>query len=83
MQTATSNMESKSLDLSICVHLCTLSAHSPTGQGTVLTTVKDTAVFPVLPDAVNVKRGDQLFFSPIYSAGKSRSTNAQFTKNPS
>ena len=33
MQTATSEMQSKSLDLSICVHHYTLRAPSPEGQG--------------------------------------------------
>jgi len=33
MQTATSETESKSLDLSICVHYCTLRAPCPKGQG--------------------------------------------------
>jgi len=33
MQTATSEMESKSLDLSICVHHNTLRAPCPKGQG--------------------------------------------------
>jgi len=33
MQTATSEMESKSLDLSICVHHYTLRAPCPKGQG--------------------------------------------------
>jgi len=33
MQTATSETESKSLDLSICVHHCTLRAPCPKGQG--------------------------------------------------
>jgi len=35
MQTATSETESKSLDLSICVHHYTLRAPCPKGQGTV------------------------------------------------
>jgi len=34
MQTATSETESKSLDLSICVHHYTLRAPCPKGQGT-------------------------------------------------
>jgi len=33
MQTATSEMESKSLDLSVCVHHYTLRAPCPKGQG--------------------------------------------------
>jgi len=33
MQTATSELESKSRDLSICVHHYTLRAPCPTGQG--------------------------------------------------
>jgi len=36
MQTATSGTESKSLDLSICVHHYTLRAPCPKGQGTVI-----------------------------------------------
>jgi len=36
MQNATSETESKSLDLSICVHHYTLRAPCPKGQGTVL-----------------------------------------------
>jgi len=39
MQTATSETESKSLDLSICVHHYTLRAPCPKGQGTITRTV--------------------------------------------
>ena len=52
MQTATSETKSKFLDLSICVHHYTLRAPCPKGQGI--------AVFPILADAVDVKKGDQL-----------------------
>jgi len=38
MQTATAETESKSRDLSICVHHYTLRAPCPKGQGTVSTT---------------------------------------------
>ena len=51
MQTATSETESKSRDLSICVHHYTLRAPCPKGQGI--------AVFPILADRVDVKKGDQ------------------------
>jgi len=39
MQTATSETESKSLDLSICAHHYTLRAPCPKGQGNLITTV--------------------------------------------
>jgi len=43
MQTATSEMESKSRDQSTCVHLSSLRAPCPKGQGTRLTPVGNAA----------------------------------------
>jgi len=56
MQTATSEMESKSRDLSICVHHYTLRAPCPKGQGNVVqgcqhvsrSSFRDNAIIPAL-----------------------------------
>jgi len=50
MQIAISETESKSLDLSICVHHYTLRAPCPEGQGTVLSVLPYT--HPCLPRLV-------------------------------
>jgi len=50
MQTATSETESKSLDLSICVHHYTLRAPCPKGQGN-LRTLHTIAFFVSCADA--------------------------------
>jgi len=48
MQTVTSETESKSLDLSICVHHYTLRAPCPKGQGNALLVRQSTEYFSVL-----------------------------------
>jgi len=60
MQTVTSETESKSLDLSICVHHYTLRAPCPKGQGMFLCVFRSIVARPDVGRAVVVRHGSLL-----------------------